>query len=215
LLGLAVFLVFLASWPPSVWLSVLTLEHRYRAAMPPAKTPAEAIVVLSGYMKENDWGGDPSPGLDTYERLLYARALHERWPRVPIVVSGGKILAGSELPVSTVMARYLTEQGVPADRILEESKARNTYDNARFSAGLLRDRGLNRIALVTEARHMLRAELTFRKQGLDVVPAPCCFASDLEWEWGLLVPAWWSLETMEGVVHEWLGLAAYRARGWL
>lgn len=213
---LALTIVFIASWPPTTWLAVSTLEGWYKPAMPPSAQPTEAIVVLSGYMKETDWGGLPIPGLDTYERLTYAFALHERWPEVPIIVTGGRLLGEEHPSVARVMADYLVRQGVPDALITEEPEARNTHENARNTAELLRSLQLHTVALVTEARHMLRAELSFTAQGIDVLPAPCCFASDIdEWEWNLLSPSWWTLQTMEGTFHEWLGLLAYKLRGWI
>ena len=83
--------LFLASWPPVAWVAAWTLEGRYHSAMPPAEAPPEAIVVLSGYMRENAWGGLPTPGLDTYERLTYAVTLHRHWPSTPIIVTGGRL----------------------------------------------------------------------------------------------------------------------------
>ena len=223
LLG-ALVVVFLASWPPTVWLAVSTLERGYDPAMPPGQASPESIdamVVLSGYMRRNDWGGPPTPGLDTYERLVYAAALHRRWERVPIIVTGGPVLGEEHPPVAGVMADYLVRAGVPPTLIEEEPRALNTHENALYVARLLEPRHAGRaypprVALVTEARHMRRAELAFAKQGLAVVPAPCCFASRIdEWSWRLLRPSWWSLQTTEGTLHEWLGLLAYRLRGWI
>ena len=208
--------LFLASWPPVAWVAAWTLEGRYHSAMPPAEAPPEAIVVLSGYMRENAWGGLPTPGLDTYERLTYAVTLHRHWPSTPIVVTGGRLL-GDDLPsVATVMAGYLVERGVPPALIVQETEARNTFENARLTAVQLEQRSLRSIALVTHASHMLRAQMAFRGQGLEVVPAPCYFATDFnEWKWRFLVPSWWSLKSMESTFHEWLGLSAYWVRGWI
>ena len=114
------------------------------------------------------------------------------------------------------MAQFLIERGVPRALVEEEGEAANTYENAVFTAKLLGARGLRSVALVTHATHMLRAELAFSRQGLEVFPAPCCFATHIdEWTWRKLVPSWYRLETMESVFHEWLGIIAYRVRGWI
>ncbi len=113
-------------------------------------------------------------------------------------------------------AGYLVERGVPPALIVQETEARNTYENARLTAVQLEQRSLRSIALVTHARHMLRAQMAFRGEGLEVVPAPCYFATDFnEWKWRFLVPSWWSLKSMESTFHEWLGLSAYWVRGWI
>ena len=216
--GFAAVLVvlFLSSWWPVVWVGAWTLEGRYVASMPPTIEPPDAMVVLSGYMRKNVLEGPPTAGLDTYERLTYAAALHKHWKDTPIIVTGGRLL-GDDLPaVSHIMAQFLIERGVPRALVEEEGEAANTYENAVFTAKLLGARGLRSVALVTHATHMLRAELAFSRQGLDVFPAPCCFATHIdEWTWRKLVPSWYRLETMESVFHEWLGIIAYRVRGWI
>jgi uncharacterized SAM-binding protein YcdF (DUF218 family) len=208
--------VFLASWPPTVWVAARSLEYRYVPAMPPSARPVDAVVVLSGAMLKSRWGGQPTPGIDTYERLVYTVELYSHWPGVPIVVTGGKSLGPGYPSVATIMERYLSRNGIPGTSIETESVSRNTYENARLTAALLHRQGRKNIAVVTDAQHMLRAELAFSAQGLNVVPAPCCFASEVDdWTYKELLPSWWALETMEGVLHEWLGLAVYKLRGWI
>jgi uncharacterized SAM-binding protein YcdF (DUF218 family) len=211
---LALIICFLASWPPAGWVALRTLEWRYSPQKPPAQKPTDAIVVLGGYLQRNDWGGAPTIGADTYERLVYAAALHEHWPQVPIVVSGGRALGEEHPPLAQMMAEYLREREVPDALIIQESKARNTYENAKFSMALLPS-GAS-VAIITEGPHMWRAELVFQKQGADVIPAPCCFSSIIDdQDWGFLVPNWWTVKSMEGVLHEWLGLLVYAWRGWI
>ena len=57
--------------------------------------------------------------------------------------------------------------------IWTEERSRSTHENAVFGAEILRQHEIGRIALVIEARSMLRAESCFRKQGITVVAAPC------------------------------------------
>jgi uncharacterized SAM-binding protein YcdF (DUF218 family) len=54
-------------------------------------------------------------------------------------------------------------------------KARNTKESARAVRKALKG---NRIILVTSAFHMMRAVEVFRKQGFEVIPAPCGYRSD-------------------------------------
>ena len=55
---------------------------------------------------------------------------------------------------------------------------------------------------------MLRAERSFRKQGLDVVQAPCCFRSDEDEVTGWL-PNYKAISDNEDAMHEFLGLIWY------
>jgi uncharacterized SAM-binding protein YcdF (DUF218 family) len=113
------------------------------------------------------------------------------------------------------MANVLEEAGVPASMIWQEDNSSSTYENALFSARILRQKGIHRIALVTEAYHMFRARKCFEKQGLAVVPAACCFRSDVGWSIETLLPSSQAIEWNGDVVHESAGLLWYYLRGWI
>jgi len=53
-----------------------------------------------------------------------------------------------------------------------ENESGDTYENARFSARLLRGSGIHRIALVTDSTHEWRAAHEFMGAGFEVIPAP-------------------------------------------
>jgi uncharacterized SAM-binding protein YcdF (DUF218 family) len=61
---------------------------------------------------------------------------------------------------------------------------------------------------------MPKAEGCFRKQGLKVVAAPCGFI-ELYLSWDQLLPRWRAIDQNELTLHEVLGLAWYRVRGWI
>jgi len=111
------------------------------------------------------------------------------------------------------MRCVLEKGGVPAERVWTEERSTSTHENAAFTAELLAKKGIRRIALVTEAYHMLRAERCFRQQGLDVVPAPCRFEG-LEGTGGAILPEADAIHWNNLVLHEWVGLLWYRLRGW-
>jgi uncharacterized SAM-binding protein YcdF (DUF218 family) len=119
------------------------------------------------------------------------------------------------IPESEVMRRALLELGVPDSRIVLESESKVTRDEAIFTAKLLRDRGITSCILVTSDTHMRRALGTFRRAGLNAVPAialnPIGFASRRR-RW---VPTQQALEFSQDVLHEYVGLIWYRLRGWL
>jgi uncharacterized SAM-binding protein YcdF (DUF218 family) len=201
--------LFLLSWPPAAWLASATLEARYRPASLPA-AEAEAIVVLSG-------GANlarpetPYPTLKhgTYLRTRHAAWLHRNWRPRPVL-----LCVGAVPDFSPAMQEIIQGAGVPDSMIWFEDRSRSTYENAAFAARILREKGIRTVVLVTEAYHMYRAELCFRKQGLDVVPAPCAFRST---KWGLrvgeLLPGSEAILENEDALHEWLGLAWYWVLG--
>jgi uncharacterized SAM-binding protein YcdF (DUF218 family) len=82
-----------------------------------------------------------------------------------LLLSGGG--RGSE-PEAAVMRRLALAAEVPEAALLIEPHSRNTWENARESARLLRRRGLRRVVLVSDRAHLPRAALLFRLAGLEI-----------------------------------------------
>jgi uncharacterized SAM-binding protein YcdF (DUF218 family) len=112
-----------------------------------------------------------------------------------------------------IMRAALMEKGVPAGQIWSEGESNNTYENTLYSARILRQHGISKAALVTEAYHMPRSERCLRKQGIAVVPAPTGFMMPTSYHWQDLVPKNRALGVMDIVVHEWVGLTWYWLAG--
>src|SRR5262249_53205791 len=74
--------------------------------------------------------------------------------------------------IARLMGDFLLGQGVGDAGLIVEGRSGNTYENAVESSKLLREQGIRRIILVTDAEHMLRASACFRKQGMEVIPSP-------------------------------------------
>ena len=148
-------------------------------------------------------------------RVLEAARVFRQLDGPWIVSSGGSPEGRDMIPESEVMRRALVELGVPESRILLESESKVTRDEATFTAQMLRDRGIASCVLVTSDTHMRRALATFRRAGLNAVPAialnPIGFQSPRR-RW---VPTQQALEFSQEVVHEYIGLVWYRLRGWL
>jgi len=88
----------------------------------------------------------------------------------------------------------------------------NTRDEALAVGELFRERGWERVVLVTSPTHSRRAAATFEAQGLRVVSQPSVETRfDLETldRWDERAKAFGSL------LHERLGIAVYRWRGWI
>jgi uncharacterized SAM-binding protein YcdF (DUF218 family) len=167
---------------------------------------AQAIVVLGGGSNSEaaEYGGD-TVNRHTLQRLRYAARL-QRISGLPLLVSGGAPFGGR--PEAVSMREALTEDfGVPV-RWLDEASL-DTAQNAEFSARLLRQDGIERIALVTEATHMARAVEMFRRQGLTVVAAPTGFANDSPVLFEDLLPSAEALGNSRVALHEWLGQLWY------
>jgi len=214
--GAALMLLVLWNWPPAVSIFAVTLERWYPSE-PAGKmeltADAGAIVVLSGDVET------PEPhrpithlGPATEIRLEHALWLYRKGRRLPILVTGG--ITKGQRSIGSIMADRLRAEGIPPEHILLEGAAANTHQNAVFSARILRDRGIGKVLLVTEAYHMLRSEKCFRKQGIEVVPAPCAYRTlELDWQWLKLFPDAKAARQNDEIMHEWIGLIAYRLQG--
>jgi len=180
--------------------------------------PAQAIVVLGGAIRLPS-GIHHSTGLaDASDRLLVAFRLYRSGKAPLILCSGGinPIGATAKTPEAASMAGLLEEWNVPSAAIRIETGSIDTHQNAIRSYQALAPAGIRRILLVTSAMHMPRASAAFQKAGFEVTAVPADFHSG----WGESnFPTGW-LPRAENLVdsgmalHEWLGLAIYRLRGW-
>jgi uncharacterized SAM-binding protein YcdF (DUF218 family) len=205
--------ILLSTVPAAEWLFSRPLEARYPVRPFTAPADIQAIVVFSGGVNppvfERPYA---EPNQDTAARCAYAAWIYRNRP-MPVLACGGSSDAGAPA-FSAAMRDVLREEGVPGEMIWTEERSRNTHENALYGAEILRRHGIGRVALVVDARSMVRASASMRKQGIDVTPAPCRMR-----QWGPLgeelVPNWKGLKGNEETLHEMLGLLWYRIRGWI
>jgi uncharacterized SAM-binding protein YcdF (DUF218 family) len=137
-----------------------------------------------------------------------------------VFCSGGNNPSGGQTgktPEAAWMARLLEEWNVPSTAIRTEIGSINTRENAVRSYQALAPLGIRRILLVTSAMHMPRAAGAFRKVGFEVIAVPSDFHSgwrepNTPSRW---LPSVYSLANSDIALHEWLGIAIYRLRGWI
>ena len=111
----------------------------------------------------------PSPVFE--ERLRHAAELFGSGRVEWIVVTGG-VGQGDTLAESEAGRDWLIGAGVPADRILIETKSRTTKQNLVLVRPLLAEHSLIRVLLVSDPLHMRRATRMARDLGLDAHPSP-------------------------------------------
>jgi uncharacterized SAM-binding protein YcdF (DUF218 family) len=193
-------LLMLLSLSPVSHLAVGSLEWQYEPLTEPPGD-VRAIVVLGG-------------GSASLPRCERAAALYRPEVHRLVVTSGGYGRADGPVEAEQMRA-WLVRMGVAPSAVLVEGEGLSTHENAVRCAALLRERGVTRVLLVTDAVHMPRAAACFRKQGIDVVPAPCeRLARSAEWqrpEYHL--PKAGSAAHCEYALREWLGLLWYWLRG--
>ena len=168
----------------------------------------EVIVVLGSGREEADpaWGSD-QPSVTAIERLRYAARLH-RASGLPVLISGG-LHYGEPPSEAGLMADALQRDFGVATRWREE-RSRTTWENAQFSAELLREQGIRRVVLVTQAAHMPRSRWCFERAGLEVVVAPLGFLGVANARpLGGWLPEGKALWQSTRLLNEALGLAIY------
>ncbi len=182
---------------PLVW----WLAEPLRLQSPPQA--ADAIVVFAGGVGESGRAGG---GLQ--ERVTAAIDLYRGGYARHIVFSSGYVFTLRE---AEVMRAVAMDNGVPADAIVLEERARNTLENVTLSSQILRDRGWRRVLLVSSPYHMRRAMLTWRTQSKDIeaIPVPVPHSDFYTHTWGP------SFDQIRGIAHEYAALADYWRRGWI
>lgn len=155
---------------------IAPLESLFPAIKSEDAPNVDAIVVLGGTTAKM-----LPPRLEAEElygaRLQAAIRLFRAGKAKTIIVTGGPYRVATDTYRSEAqdMCEVLVGLGVPRDSIVMEPNSRNTYENAVFTADLLRERSAKRVLLVTSALHLPRATALFQKQGVDVIPIPSSF----------------------------------------
>lgn len=162
------------------------------------------------------------------DRVTYALKLYQDGVASRLLLSGGNIawLGSGTSSGAEEMAILLEMMGVPPEKMILQEESRNTYEDALYSAEILREMQVQEIVLVTSASHMPRSLALFEKQGLQVVAAPADFGMTVAgWEnlWHpsleelmiRLLPNASDLAATQTVIKEYIGLFVYGVRGWL
>ena len=123
--------------------------------------------------------------------IVEALVLARSHPKAKLVITGE-----GEATLHSVIG---TERG--DQRLLIEGKAKNTYENAVFTARLINPKAKERWVLVTSASHMPRAIGCFRRAGVSVEAWPVPDAAD---DW---------IDYFSRATHEWGGLFVYWVQG--
>jgi uncharacterized SAM-binding protein YcdF (DUF218 family) len=185
--------------------------ENYQAVTKSQLRTAQAIVILGGGKRgpAREYG-DWVPNRLTLERLLYGSRLAKE-SGLPVLVSGGD--PKGMKPEAELMAQSLkVDFNTPVRWI--ESRSLDTTDNALYSAEIFKKAGIQKIVLVTTALHMRRSVAAFKHEGLEVVPAPTDFISDISPKKMIYdyLPNTGSAVNGWAIVHEWVGFVVQKIK---
>lgn len=114
------------------------------------------------------------PSLSLRERLDAAYDYLTANPGTICIVSGGQG-SGEDITEAACMYAYLTEKGIDAARIWQESKATSTKENIAYSLDLIEEATGTRpsfAGIVSSEYHLFRAGLIARSQNLETTGIP-------------------------------------------
>lgn len=193
-------------YTPLLWI----LAGPLRVSQPPENS--DAIVVFAGGTGES---GKPGQGYE--ERVARAVELYKKGYAKNIIFSSGYTYVFKEPQIMKTLSVSL---GIPAESVILEERAANTYENVRFTSAILKANGWNKILLVTSPYHTLRALLVFKKNApeLKVIYSPIVDSRFYKRQIlinGRRVFRQINFEQIGGIIHEYLGILYYWRRGWI
>lgn len=147
----------------------------------------------------------------TYVRTVQATQFVKPDYQGYVYLLGGVTRKVSE---SEMMEQLIISLGVKASQVITEKISRTTYQSALQTVLLFKESRQDKaIRLVTSAVHMPRAVATYKALGFDVCAVPVHYQALHDVSWITLWPQTSALNKTESVIHEVIGLLAYRLTG--
>jgi uncharacterized SAM-binding protein YcdF (DUF218 family) len=111
-----------------------------------------------------------------------------------------------------IARRQLIQLGITPAGIMMDDKSRNTVENAKNTAEILKSNGFKHPILVTSAYHMERAVMDFNRFGISVLPFPTDYLTSGHFDVSVpeMVPSADYLRKTEIALQQYLGIAALK-----
>ncbi len=177
----------------------------------------EVGILLGGYTLELKEKYDFTTLSKDGNRLIQTVELYHAGKIKKILLSGGNGMIGSKFEEATSSLELLQKMGIPKSDILVEKQSRNTYENAVFSAKILKEKyPTNKFLLITSAYHERRAMACFKKQELNCD----AFAADVKSKtnvaiFNIIAPDSENIALWQITIKEIMGYLAYKVKGYL
>jgi uncharacterized SAM-binding protein YcdF (DUF218 family) len=200
-------------WLFPVMLLFLSSDWCYQLVAYPLKviTPlsqkqrVDAIVVAAA--------GVHASGAPTHTSAIRAHAAGtlylEGW--APLIIVSGGVTEPYTPPVEIKGIRLILRgMGVPEEAIVVETRSTNTFENGVESARLIKERGLNKVLLISHDYHLYRLMAVFEKQRVSALPyaANRAYPHEPNLWWRLF--EWENFGRLQTVTHEYLGILFYK-----
>ncbi len=209
LIPTAIIALMLTAYPFGDYL-IAPLEHRFSQ---PSILPEhiDGIIILGGGedLKRSISWNRSELGM-AGDRYIGAKELANHFPNAPIIFTGGSgsLSLQDTAGEGSVAKQLLTTIGIAENRLIIESKSRNTYENFKSIKPLLPVVN-GHYLLVTSAFHMPRSVGIARKQGINITAYPVDFRSSSAELRQINFNLFKNLEALEPAWKEWIGLTVY------
>jgi len=192
------------------------LEQLYPYTPASELPAAQAIVVLGGHTAGGRLNWFQPYDRDTAVTRTAAAATLYQAQRAPVILLSGAALEGTQSEAE-FMAANLRKIGVPPEALILEKNSYNTYENALYSARILKEQNISRVLLVTSALHMPRAMAVFSKQGLTPIAAPSApqIVVPDDPDFSFWLPDERTFFAARSIIKEYVGMLMYWLRGWI
>lgn len=127
--------------------------------------PADAAIVLGAAVPTTG----PSPVY--VERINHAVELYRSGAVKYLIMTGGKGL-GERVAEADAGRDKAIADGVPADAILTETQSRDTRGNLANAKPIVTAHAFDKVLIVSDPLHMMRAMQMAAEVGLDAAPSP-------------------------------------------
>jgi uncharacterized SAM-binding protein YcdF (DUF218 family) len=212
----AIMLLAIAGFSPLGSLLLYPLESRFPPWNADRGAP-DGIIVLGGPI-------DPDLSVEydrpvvrsAPDRIIAGAVLARKYPDARFVFTGGSAnLISNEAREADYAGAIFESLGIPRSRLIMERRSRNTYENAQFTADLVKPKPGERWLLVTSAYHMPRSIGLFRNAGFTVEAYPVDWRVGRGWSDALAFTTLANdgLGRTDIGMREWMGLVAYRLTG--
>lgn len=151
----------------------------------------------------------------SFSRFLEASRLLKKSQARFLIISGGDPggLPDDIEKESLSVDKFYAEIGINKDNILIENESKNTYQEALLVKDLLQKHQIKELVVITDAVHLKRSLQVFQKQGIKAYGYPVNFyihpLAD-RYNWSL-----YNIEKFHLLIHEWVGLVAYKMMGYI
>ena len=180
-----------------------------------------AVILSGGMIKGGLQNQNEIHVGETADRFIQPILLYKQGHIKKILISGGNTSMGKlridQTEETKKTKELMVTMGVKADDIFLETQARNTYENATYSAQkLIKYMQKDSILLITSAMHMPRSVACFEKIGFKVKAYPTDFKKK-DTDQGILsvlFPTAENFDAISNLIREMAGFVIYKIVGY-